>query len=194
MSFGKALADRLPTLPGVPGDLRQQDGEGCNIYGTMHVARVTGTFTISPSSRLPSARKRGASLIPAAQLSAFNVTHQIKRLSFGTDFPGQHNPLDDAWTYSPAGAAVARYFLKVVPTTYEFVGGKSVHTNQFSVTQYFKALTSEGAAAMLPCVSFAFELTPLRVKKTEQRSGTFLGFLTRSAALIVRSAAWSSSP
>lgn len=164
--------------------LQQQEGEGCNIYGTMEVARVTGTFSIAPASRLPAARSRHAKLLPAVQLAAFNVTHQIKRLSFGTDFPGQHNPLDDAWTYSPAGAAVARYFLKVVPTTYEFVGGKSVHTNQFSVTQYFKALSSEGAAAMLPCITFAFELTPLRVKKTEQRAGTFVGFLTRAAALI----------
>ena len=37
---------------------------------------------------------------------------------------------------------------------------------------------------MLPCITFAFELTPLRVKKTEQRAGTFVGFLTRAAALI----------
>ena len=33
-------------------------------------------------------------------------------------------------------------------------------------------------------LSFTFELTPLKVKKTEQRSGSFLGFLTRSAAVI----------
>merc|ERR1719472_356777 len=106
----------------------------------MQVARVTGTFSIAPVSRLPSAhmlRQRG---LAASQVAAFNVTHQIKRLSFGTDFPGQHNPLDGVWQHSPAGAAVSRYFLKVVPTTYEFLGGQSVHTNQFSVTQYFKAL------------------------------------------------------
>jgi hypothetical protein len=48
-----------------------------------------------------------------ADASHFNVTHQLRRLSFGTDFPGQANPLDGAWTFSPAGAAVARYFLKV---------------------------------------------------------------------------------
>lgn len=161
-----------------------QEGEGCNIFGTMQVARVTGTFSIAPVSRLPSARLQRQHNVPASQVSAFNVTHQIKRLSFGTDFAGQHNPLDRVWTHSPEGAAVSRYFLKVVPTTYEFVGGKSVHTNQFSVTQYFKALTAESANAMMPCVQFVFELTPLKVQKTERRAGTFLTFVTRCAALI----------
>ena len=90
-----------------------QEGEGCTIYGTMEVARVTGTFAIAPVSRLPSAKLQRLAALPSAQISAFNVTHQIKRLSFGTDFPGQTNPLDAASTYSPSGAAISRYFLKV---------------------------------------------------------------------------------
>jgi len=161
-----------------------QEGEGCNIYGTMEVARVTGSFTVAPIAKVPSAKlQRLASLSPE-QVSAFNVTHQIKRLSFGTDFPGQHNPLDNVWQHSPGGAAVSRYFLKVVPTTYEFIGGRSVHTNQFSVTQYFKSLAVDSSSTMVPCISFVFELTPLKVRKTERRGGSFLNFLTRSAAII----------
>ena len=112
------------------------------------------------------------------------MTHRIGRLSFGTDFPGQHNPLDGVWQHSPSGAAVSRYFLKVVPTTYEFVGGSAVHTNQFSVTQYFKALSGDTSQSMVPGISFVFELTPLKVKKTERRAGSFFQFATRSAALI----------
>ena len=163
-----------------------QEGEGCNIYGTMQVARVTGSFTIAPVSRLPSAKLQRLAALTSEHISAFNVTHQIKRLSFGTDFPGQHNHLDGQWQHSPGGAAVSRYFLKVVPTTYEFVGGSSMLTNQFSTTRYFKSLApAEGAvSSMVPCVSFVFELTPLKVKKTERRAGSFLKFLTRSAALI----------
>jgi len=158
-----------------------QEGEGCNIYGTMEVARVTGSFHIAPQTKLPSAKLQKLS---GAQVSAFNVTHKINRLSFGTDFPGQHNPLDQVWQHSPSGAAVSRYFLKVVPTTYEFLGGRAVHTNQFSVTQYFRPLTAESGASMVPTVSFTFELTPLKVLKTERRAGSFFGFLTRCAALI----------
>ena len=37
---------------------------------------------------------------------------------------------------------------------------------------------------MVPTISFVFELTPLKVKKTERRGGTFRNFLTRSAATI----------
>jgi len=158
-----------------------QEGEGCNIYGTMEVARVTSSFHIAPQTKLPSAKLQKLS---GAQVSAFNVTHKISRLSFGTDFPGQHNPLDQVWQHSPSGAAVSRYFLKVVPTTYEFLGGRSVHTNQFSVTQYFRPLTHDSGASMVPAVSFTFELTPLKVLKTERRAGSFFGFLTRCAALI----------
>merc|ERR1719240_52201 len=123
----------------------------------MVVARVTGSFTVAPVSRLPSARLQRNVELSADQASAFNVTHQIKRLSFGTDFPGQHNPLDAVWTHSPMGAAVARYFLKVVPTTYQFVHGKTVHTNQFSVTQYFKPLAETfSAESMIPQIAFVF--------------------------------------
>ena len=161
-----------------------QEGEGCNIYGTMEVARVTGSFTVAPVSRLSSAKLQRLAALSPEQVSAFNVTHQIKRLSFGTDFPGQHNPLDNVWQPSPGGAAVSRYFLKVVPTTYEFIGGRSVHTNQFSVTQYFKSLSVDSSSSMVPCISFVFELTPLKVRKTERRGGSFLTFLTRSAAII----------
>mmetsp|Transcript_17509 Transcript_17509/g.44882 ORF Transcript_17509/g.44882 Transcript_17509/m.44882 type:complete len:615 (+) Transcript_17509:62-1906(+) len=161
-----------------------QEGEGCNIYGTMEVARVTGSFTIAPVSRLSTAKLQRLAALSPEQTSAFNVTHQIKRLTFGTDFPGQTNPLDGMWQHSPGGAAISRYFLKVVPTTYEFIGGQSVHTNQFSVTQYFKSLSVDSGSSMVPCIAFVFELTPLKVRKTERRGGSLLNFLTRSAAII----------
>ncbi len=33
-------------------------------------------------------------------------------------------------------------------------------------------------------VTFAYDITPLKVRKTEQRAGTWLGFCTRCAAVI----------
>jgi len=169
---------------------RREEGEGCNVYGTMQVARVTGSFHIAPASQARGSQRvlGRMSLTPPKlvpdEVGHFNVTHQIKRLSFGTDFPGQHNPLDAVWTHSPSGAAVARYFLKVVPTTYEFLSGKVVHTNQFSATQYFKPLDAAAATFVPPAITFAFELTPIKVKKTEKRRGSLLRFLARCAAVI----------
>jgi len=37
---------------------------------------------------------------------------------------------------------------------------------------------------VVPGISFVFELTPLKVKKTERRAGSFFSFVTRCAALI----------
>jgi hypothetical protein len=161
-----------------------QEGEGCNVFGTMEVARVTGSFQLAPASKARSLQP--LKLFNQGQpedWARFNVTHHIKRFSFGIDFPGQENPLDGVWTSSPGGAAVSKYFLKVVPTTYEFVHGKSVQTNQYSVTQYFKPLDGV-TSSMMPMIAFTFELTPLKVMKTERRSGTLLHFATRIAALI----------
>lgn len=168
---------------------RREEGEGCNVYGTMQVARVTGSFHIAPASRAKAGPGRlGALLAPPtlapSEVGHFNVTHEIRRLSFGTDFPGQTNPLDAVWTHSPGGAAIARYFLKVVPTTYEFLGGRTVDTNQFSVTQYFKPIDAAAEHFVPPTITFTFELTPIRVRKTERRGGSLLGFFTRCAALI----------
>ena len=160
-----------------------QEGEDCTIYGTMEVARVTGTFAIAPVSRLPSAKlQRLAAAVGADLRVQRHAPDQAPLLRHRLPRPAQ--PARRHLAAPPAGAAVSRYFLKVVPTTYEFVGGQSVHTNQFSVTQYFKPLGGDATASMVPAVNFVFELTPLKVKKTERRAGSFFSFVTRCAALI----------
>jgi len=185
----------MPPMSSIPQCAREErrravshdGGEGCNLYGTLEVARVTGTLTLAPVSLVHAPKSLLALALPTSRQQAtepgrFNVTHQIKKLSFGRDFPGQQSPLDGAWTHSPGGAAVARYFLKVVPTTYEFLSGEALHSSQYSTTQHFKELGPD--SALTPSVQFTFELTPLRVSKREERGGSLLVFLTRSAAVI----------
>tara|TARA_B100000513_G_scaffold101922_1_gene43658 strand:+ start:2711 stop:4441 length:1731 start_codon:yes stop_codon:yes gene_type:complete len=91
------------------------NGDGCNVYGTMEIPRVSSSFNIAPASMATTGLRGGQLWLPtlsAAEVAHFNVTHFVRRFSFGTDFPGQDNPLDDSWVHSPAGAAVSRYFLK----------------------------------------------------------------------------------
>jgi endoplasmic reticulum-Golgi intermediate compartment protein 3 len=38
-----------------------------------------------------------------------------------------------------------QYFVKVVPTVYEPIDSEVLNTNQFSVTEHYKALQGEGA-------------------------------------------------
>jgi hypothetical protein len=63
-----------------------------------------------------------------------NLTHTINRLAFGDGFPGSVNPLDREQRSLPPGA-LHQYFLKVVPTTFSPLKGKSMSTNQYSVTE-----------------------------------------------------------
>ena len=156
------------------------------LLSPFQVARVTGTFSISPMTRLPIARlQRQAALLLGHQRLQCHPPDQAVVLRHR--LPRAAQPFGRRLAALALGAAVSRYFLKVVPTTYEFLGGQSVHTNQFSVTQYFKALglgDTQAGQSMVPTVSFVFELTPLKVKKTERRGGSFLSFMTRSFALI----------
>ena len=45
----------------------------------------------------------------------FNVSHEVRHLSFGQYFPGMHNPLDNTSKHSAEGAAEARYMIKARP-------------------------------------------------------------------------------
>ena len=128
----------------------------------------------------------------------FNVTHQIKRFSFGTDFPGQTNPLDKVWTHSPSGAGVSSYFLKVVPTQYEFLSGEVVRTNQFSVTQYYKALAPRRPPRCCRAPVHVRAARRSACARPRCAAATLVGFFTRCAAVIgglfsvagIRDSAW----
>ena len=50
----------------------------------------------------------GGLLLPDFQVRHalyFNVSHAVRHLSFGTYFPGMHNPLDNIYKHSDEGAA-----------------------------------------------------------------------------------------
>ena len=52
------------------------------------------------------------------------------------------NPLDNRGKNLDAQKrGTYQYFLKVVPTEYTYLSGKTVETNQFSVTEHFLELT-----------------------------------------------------
>ena len=82
---------------------------------------------------------------------------------------------DEAISYS--------YFLKVVPTTYEYLSGECVNnTYQYSVTKSFKRVSGM-SESKLPGVFVNYELSPIMVKFIE-RSPTFTHFLTGCCAII----------
>lgn len=118
---------------------------------------------------------------------SFDLSHQINHLSFGHQYPGLVNPLDDTQKTQPSStyAAMFQYFVKIVPTIYESSDQKVIKTSQFSVTEHFRSLEKDqaGHSHGLPGVFFMYDLSPIMVTVREN-SMSFGHFLTSLCAII----------
>eukprot|EP01119_Soliformovum_irregulare_P003075 TRINITY_DN13373_c0_g1_i1.p1 TRINITY_DN13373_c0_g1~~TRINITY_DN13373_c0_g1_i1.p1 ORF type:complete len:387 (-),score=108.40 TRINITY_DN13373_c0_g1_i1:25-1185(-) len=164
--------------------LKEQAGEGCQVYGYLLVNKVAGNFHFAPGKSFQQHHMHVHDLQPFRNLK-FNMSHTINRLSFGAEFPGIHNPLDGVIKNNPRereAPGMYQYFIKVVPTLYEELSGRVVGTNQFSVTEHFKSLGADGGHG-LPGAFFMYELSPIMVQFTEHRK-SFSHFLTGVCAII----------
>ncbi|KAH0619012.1 hypothetical protein JD844_018612 [Phrynosoma platyrhinos] len=137
--------------------MQEQKNEGCKVYGFLEVNKCT--------------------------LLRINMTHIIKHLSFGRDYPGIVNPLDGTVVTAQQASMMFQYFVKVVPTVYMKVDGEVVRTNQFSVTRHEKIANGLIGDQGLPGVFVLYELSPMMVKLTEKHR-SFTHFLTGVCAII----------
>ena len=161
--------------------LKAQQGEGCNIYGYLEVNKVAGNFHFAPGKSFQQGNVHVHDLLPFKDMT-LNVSHVINKLSFGADFPGVVNPLDGVARFEENSSGMFQYFIKVVPTIYRKLGDDELKTNQFSVTEHFKAINKQ-AGQSLPGVFFFYDLSPIKVQFTESR-GTFLHFVTNVCAIV----------
>ncbi|KAK9111070.1 hypothetical protein Scep_018589 [Stephania cephalantha] len=161
--------------------IKEEEGEGCNIYGFLEVNKVAGNFHFAPGKSFQQSNVHVHDLL-VFQKESFNISHRINRLSFGEYFPGVVNPLDGAkWAQStPSGAY--QYFIKVVPSVYTDISGHVIQSNQFSVTEHFKGAEA-GHFKSLPGVFFFYDLSPIKVTFFEQHV-PFLHFLTNICAIV----------
>eukprot|EP01018_Ginkgo_biloba_P033910 Gb_08844 [translate_table: standard] len=161
--------------------IKEEEGEGCNIYGSLEVNKVAGNFHFAPGKSFQHSNMHVHDLL-AFQKESFNVSHKIHKLSFGAHFPGVVNPLDGVEQAQQTSTGMYQYFIKVVPTVYTDIRGHKIQTNQFSVTEHFK-VAEIGLSRSLPGVFFFYDLSPIKVQFTEQRT-PFLHFLTNICAII----------
>ncbi|KAF7803706.1 endoplasmic reticulum-Golgi intermediate compartment protein 3-like [Senna tora] len=157
--------------------VKDEDGEGCNIHGSLEVNKVAGNFHFATGKSFHQAT------IFLADLLAFqdnhNISHRINKLSFGDNFPGLVNPLDGAEWVQGTSHGMYQYFIKVVPTIYTDIRGRVIYSNQYSVTEHFKS--SEFGA--VPGVFFFYDINPIKVSFKEEHV-PFLHFLTNLCAII----------
>ncbi|OMO94286.1 hypothetical protein COLO4_16433 [Corchorus olitorius] len=174
--------------------IKDEEGEGCNIYGFLEVNKVAGNFHFAPGKSFQQSNVHVHDLL-AFQKESFNISHKINRLAFGDYFPGVVNPLDgDNYTFKKTewprlitdvvirGIIAQSHVDRVVPTVYTDVSGHTIQSNQFSVTEHFKG-ADIGRLQSLPGVFFFYDLSPIKVTFTEQHV-SFLHFLTNVCAIV----------
>ena len=162
--------------------LEEQKNEGCHVHGQLQVNKVAGNFHIAPGKSFQQGRVHMHDLIPFGDNRNFNMSHTIHKLSFGHDYPGSKNPLDEVSMVSHASSLAYKYFVKVVPTLYIDLNKKVISTNQFSVTEHTQG-TNFGTSSDLPGLFFYYELSPIKVMFKEHRV-LFLHFVTNVCAIV----------
>ena len=102
---------------------------------------------------------------------SFNISHEIKSLSFGNTFPGITNPLDNVVRKISDGHGMYQYYLKLVPTTFQNVAGEELRTHQYSVSEHMRAVTP-GSGRGLPGVFLYYEMSPIHARLRQTRKTT----------------------
>ncbi|XP_078006383.1 endoplasmic reticulum-Golgi intermediate compartment protein 3 isoform X1 [Phascolarctos cinereus] len=186
--------------------MQEQKNEGCQVYGFLEVNKRSVHFyqnikyveedhliTLSlcsvtscgPSFAIgwPGTFTLHLGRVSSNHMCMINMTHYIRHLSFGEDYPGIVNPLDNTNITAPQASMMFQYFVKVVPTVYMKVNGEVLRTNQFSVTRHEKVANGLIGDQGLPGVFVLYELSPMMVKLTEKHR-SFTHFLTGVCAII----------
>ncbi|WOL06418.1 endoplasmic reticulum-Golgi intermediate compartment protein 3-like [Canna indica] len=161
--------------------IKDEDGEGCNIYGFLEVKKVAGNFHFAPGKSFQQSNMHVHDLLPF-QKESFNISHKINRLAFGEYFPGVINPLDGVQWVQHTQYGMYQYFIKVVPTVYTDINGRTIQSNQFSVTEHFRS-DDTGRMQSVPGVFFFYDLSPIKVTFMEGHV-PFLHFLTNVCAIV----------
>lgn len=158
---------------------------GCNVHGNIQISKVAGRIHITPGHSFSFA---GHTLHDYSALrdKKLDLSHTIRRLSFGTAYPGQANPLDN--TRRTAKNDMERmgqheYFIRVVPTTYRYSLGRSLRTNQYSQTYFFRHSDPSKGGRLIPGLFLNYDLSPIHVEVTETRP-SFFHFLVQLCAII----------
>ncbi|XP_059653327.1 uncharacterized protein LOC132300320 [Cornus florida] len=160
--------------------IKDEEGEGCNIHGSLEVNKVAGNFHFATGKSFHQSNFLQDLL--AFQQDKYNISHRINRLAFGDFYPGVINPLDGVQWVQEAPNGMYQYFIKVVPTIYTDIRGRTINSNQFSVTEHFKS-AEMGLYQSLPGVFFFYDLSPIKVTFKEEHA-SFLHFVTHICAIV----------
>lgn len=171
--------------------IKEQSGEGCLMSGFVEVNKVTGNIQILGGESI----KFGSEYMHTNydyMPQDFDFSHTIHSLSFGQLFSAQANPLDGITKTAHNPAAQFQYFTKIVGTEIHYLGGKTLKSNQYSVTEFVKGdaaatdkrpLFMVGTSRRTPGLFVMFDISPMRVVYTEHKR-TLCKLLTNICAIV----------
>lgn len=158
---------------------------GCNIRGHIEISKVAGRIHITPGHSFAFA---GHTLhdFSALRNKPVDLSHTIRRLSFGEGYPGQASPLDGVRRHASHDherVGQHEYFVRVVPTTYRFSFARPLRTNQYSQTYFFRHSDPNHGGQLIPGLFLNYDLSPIHVEVKESRP-SFWHFLVQLCAII----------
>ncbi|KAL3725547.1 hypothetical protein ACJRO7_030558 [Eucalyptus globulus] len=151
--WGLSNPDLIDQLKGFLQKIKEEEGEGCNIYLFLEVNKVAGNFHCSWEKL--STIQCSCPRFTGIQKDSFNISHKINRLSFEDYFLVSVQWMQE----TPIG--MYQYFIKVVPTVYTDVSGHPIQSNQFWVTEHFRN-ADLGKLQSMPGVFFFNDLSPIK--------------------------------
>jgi len=174
----------------------EQKGEGCNVHGTIRVHRLSGVVSIVVGQFI--LKKSGQVIVDTSEFQEsddkankdgdyFNISHTIREFSFGKPYPGMTNPLNGVqklWQgLEKRDSVMYDYYVKIVPTTYTYLDGSKLSTNQFSVTEAVVPLYEDDKNSGTPGFFVTYELSPINIAYTETPR-SFLHFMINMMAIM----------
>lgn len=180
-SVPQCVREGVKSLTGGEYDPRH----GCNVHGYIEISKVAGRIQIAPGH---SFEFHGRTLHDMSVLRDhhLDLSHRIKKLSFGEGYPGQVNPLDGVAKRAKSEEdklGQHEYFIRIVPTTYKLAFAREVRTNQYSQSYYFRRSDPSKGGLLLPGLILNYDLSPIHIEVEESRK-SFFHFVVQLCAII----------
>ena len=161
-----------------------KNNEGCKLRGDFLIDAVPGTFLISSKAfgiTIERLMREG--------LNKINVQHNINDLYFGNNIHiFQLFPFSDSFSLMHSLKNKKRindklpmayqYYLKIVPTKYQYITGTSLYSYQYTVNSF-----SEISMDRIPGLYFRYDLSPITVEYKLTKM-SFLTFMINVFAIL----------
>ncbi|KAH3667854.1 hypothetical protein WICMUC_005254 [Wickerhamomyces mucosus] len=181
--------------------IKSRLNEGCRVHGTAQINRINGNIHFAPGASFSSPQRHVHDLSLYNQEGDFSFRHTVNHFSFGPEIESVHssdlktssNPLDGLVSNEGGKNHLYSYFVKVVPTRFEYLNGTVLETNQFSSTKHDRPLgggrdedhpNTLHARGGVPGLFFHFEMSSLKVINKETFGATWSGFVLNVVSAI----------